>query len=197
MRDAINSSLPASNWLISKPGKPIGESCGYSTRVKLGIAFIVFVILTPTLRQLPYTLSAFRALPQTDDISQYERRFTDVKHFLPPDQPVSYRDEFDKFSEQCKAFFLAQYSLAPTVLVALDSKCRSSDEVSAHRARLVLDNFHDPRNEPYLLRLFPNTDFPPHNNLVSLHGGRLAGTDDIVLLHDVDLEERLHARIDK
>lgn len=104
----------------------------YSARVKLAIALIVFVILISTLHQLTSTLSSFRTLPQMDAISQYDRRFTEVKHFLPPSQIVSYRDDLDKSPDPCYAFRLAQYSLAPVVLVALDSKCGSSDEVSAH-----------------------------------------------------------------
>jgi hypothetical protein len=175
----------------------IGDFCRYSTRVNLGLAVIVLVILTSTLRQLSSTLSSFRALPQTDDISQYERRFTAVRHLLPPNQLVAYSDEFDKLTSQCAAFVLAQYSLAPTVLVALDSKCRSSGEVSSHRARLVLENFHDPRNERYLLRLFPSTYFQPNNNPGSHGGGRLSGADGIVLLSDSGLGVRLYARGDK
>lgn len=172
----------------------IEDSCRYSTRVNLGIALIVLVILTSTLRQLTSTASSLRALPQTDDISQYERRFTEVRHLLPPNQLVAYRDEFDKFAHQCDAFVLAQYSLAPTVLVALDSKCRSSDEVSSRSARLVLDNSHDPRDERYLMRLFPSPYFQPHNNPGSHGGGRLSAADDIVLLNDFGLGVRLYAR---
>jgi hypothetical protein len=193
MRDAINFPLPESKRMLSKHPVQIG-SCLYSTRVNLGIALIVFVILAPTLRQLPSTLSALRALPQADDISQYERRFTEVKQFLPPNQIVSYRDEFDKLSKQCDAFVLAQYSLAPTVLVALNSKCRCSNEVSSYRSRLVLDNSHDPRKEPYLLRLFPETYFPAHNNPPSIARDRISGADDVILLDDFGIPVELYAR---
>jgi hypothetical protein len=178
-------------------GVQIETSFRYSTRVKLGIALLVLVILTPTLRQLPYTLSAFRALPQTDDISQYERRFTGVKQFLPPDRPVSYRDEFDKIAEQCRPFYLAQYSLAPTVLVALDSKCDSSDEASALRSRFVLDNFHDARNEPYLLHLFSDTGVPPNNNPVPASGGQIFGAEHMVLLKDFGHGVEIYSRGEK
>lgn len=172
----------------------------YATRVKLGIAFIVLVILTSTLRQLTPTLSAFRALRQTDDISQYERRFTEVKRFLPPNQIVSYRDEFAKFSRNCDAFVLAQYSVTPTVLAVLDSQCgyiKNTEKVSSHRSRLVLDNSHDPQHEPYLLRLFPDTYFQPHNNSSSFAGGNLSRADQIVLLNDFGLGVRLYAQGDK
>jgi hypothetical protein len=197
MCDQISFSLPETKRMMSKLVVQIEYSCRYSTRVKLGISLIVFVILTPTIRQLRYTLSAFRSLPQTDDISQYERRFTEVKQFLPPDQFVSYRDEFDKISEQCKAFYLAQYSLAPTVLVALDSRCSSSDEATALRSRFVLDNFHDPRREPYLLRLFSDTGVPPNKNPAPVGVGQLSGAEHMVLLNDFGLEVKLYSRGDK
>jgi hypothetical protein len=132
-----------------------------------------------------------RGLPQTDDISQYERRFTEVKQFLAPNQIVAYRDDFDKVSEQCRAFYLAQYSVAPTVLVALDSKCDSSDEASALRSRFVLDNFHDSVNEPYLLRLFSDTGVPPYNSPVHVGGGQLS---DMALLKDFGLGIKLYSR---
>jgi hypothetical protein len=182
---------------MSKLVVHIEDSCLYSTRVKLGIAFIVLVVLAPTVRQLPYTLSTFRAPPQSDDISQYERRFTGVKQFLPSDQLVGYRDDFDKVSEQCKAFYLAQYSLAPAVLVALDSKCSSSDEASALRSRFLMDNFHDPRNEPYLLHLFSDTGVPPNNNPVHISGRQLSGAEHLVLLKDFGLGVKLYSRSDK
>jgi hypothetical protein len=176
---------------MSELGRQIEISCRYSTRVKLGIALIVLAILKPTIRQLPSTLSALRGLPQTDDISQYERRFTEVKQFLAPNQIVAYRDDFDKVSEQCRAFYLAQYSVAPTVLVALDSKCDSSDEASALRSRFVLDNFHDSVNEPYLLRLFSDTGVPPYNSPVHVGGGQLS---DMALLKDFGLGIKLYSR---
>jgi hypothetical protein len=197
MSDEINFSLSESERKVLEPELQISNSFDYSTRVKLGIALIVLVILTSSLRQLRSTLSSFRALPQTDDISVYERRFTDVKQFLPPNQFVAYGDEFDKLSKQCDAFVLAQYAFAPTVLVALDSKCRSSGEVLAHSSRLVLYNSHDPRSDPYLLRLFPNNHFPLHDNPDLFGEGRLSGSEDMVLLKDFGLGVRLYSRTDK
>lgn len=168
----------------------------YSTRVKLGLALIVFVILTSTLRQLTSTLSSFRALPQTDDISQYERRFTAVKHSLPPNQIISYSDEYAEFPGQCNAFILARYSLAPTVLDAPDSYCHITDagQVSSQRSGLILYNSHDPRHEPYLLHLFPDTYFRPRNNPVSFAGGHLSDAAQVVLVKDFGLGVRLYAR---
>jgi len=172
----------------------------YATRIKLGLALIVLVILVPSLRQLTSTLASFRALPATDDISEYEQRFAEVKHFLPTDQIVSYSDEFARNSQKCNAFVLAQYSLAPTVLAVLDSQCghiEGTGEVSSHRSRLILDNSHDPQHEPYLLRLFPNTYFQPPNNPVSSIEGHLSRSDQPALFKDFGLGVRLYARGDR
>ena len=172
----------------------------YSCRVKLGMTFIVVVILVTSSRQLSSTLSAFRYLPQTDDISQYEHRFDKARQFLPTNQVVSYGDEFAPFLLQCNAFVLAQYSLAPTVLAVMDSQCghmRTSSEISSHRSQLVLDNFHNPRQEPYLLRLFPNTYFQPREGSSSFPGGRTSRADQVVLLQDFGFGVRLYTRGDK
>jgi hypothetical protein len=169
----------------------------YPTRVKLAIAFIVFVILTSTLRQLSSTLSSFRASPQIDDITQYERRFAEVKYFLPPNQIISYSDEFAKFSGQCKAFVLAQYSLAPTVLHALDSDCgriSGTGSVSSEMSRLILDNSHDSGREPDLLRLFPNAYFQPQDSQDSVAGDYRVAANQTVLLKDFGLGVRLYTR---
>ena len=131
----------------------------YSTRVKVGIALLSLVILNSTLRQSFSTLFHSQNLSQTHYISQYERRFTEVKRFLPPDQIIFYIDDFDESSDQCDAFLLTQYSLTPTVLAAFDSKCGSAAILSSHNSRLVLENFHDPQNDPYLLSLLPSNYF--------------------------------------
>lgn len=172
----------------------IENCCRYSSRVDLAIAIIVLAVLTPSIRQLPSTVSALRGLTQTDDVSQYERRFTEVKQFLPADQAVAYRDDFDKLSEQCKAFYLAQYSLAPALLVALDSKCDSSVEASGLNSRFVLDNFHDSRDEPYLLHLFSDTGVPSENHPVDVARGQLSDSDHLVLIKDFGHGVKLYSR---
>jgi hypothetical protein len=192
MRHSITFPLAGFKPITSTPEVRVGISCRYSTRVKLGITLIVLVILNSNLRQLRSTVSSFGALAQIDDISQYEQRFIGVKQFLPANQFVAYRDEFDKVSQQCDAFFLAQYALAPTVLVAFDSECRSSDQVVARKSRLVLDNFHDPRNEPYLLRLFPSNYFQPQFHPASTGRDQLYDADDVVLFDEPDLGLKLY-----
>jgi hypothetical protein len=165
----------------------------YSTRVKMGIALLSLVIINSALRQSVSTLFHSRNLEQTHYISQYERRFADVKRFLPPDQIVFYIDDFDESSDQCDAFYLAQYSLTPTVLAAYDSKCGSAAILSSHNSRLVLENFHDPPNDPYLLSLFPSKYFEDQTRndpfkLASVHR---------VLLRDFGHGVRLYILLDK
>ena len=194
--DPIRLSQTQTGWM-SELELHIKDSLRYSGRVRLGIALFVLVILPTTLRQLPKVLSSFRALPPIDDISQYERRFGGVRQLLPPDQVVWYRDDFDKISEQCNAFYLAQYSLAPTVLVAFNSKCASSDEASALGSRFVLDNFHDARNEPYLVSLFSTTGVPPNNNPAHVGERQLPGAEHMVLVKDFGLGVKLYSRGNK
>lgn len=171
----------------------------YSVRVRLGIALIVVVVLTSGLRQLKSTLSSVRVSPRLDDISQYEQRFAELRHSLPSNLFVSYSDEFATVSKQCNAFVLAQYSLAPTVLAAVDSECgrvNSGGGVSPRASRFVLYNSHDPRLDPYLLRLFPNTYFEPYNTF-SFTGNQLTRADQLVLIKDFGHGVRLYARADK
>jgi len=169
-----------------------------SIRARLGISLIVLVTLASAFRQLRST-NPFRDLPQTDDISQYEQRFTEARQYLPPNQIVSYRDEFAPFSRQCNAFVLAQYSVAPTVLAVLDSPCghmNGAGEVSSDQPAFLLENFHDLQSQPYLLRLFPSTYFHTQEDPapVSSHTVRAA---EMVLFHDFGLGVRLYTRGEK
>ncbi len=170
----------------------------YSTRVKLGIALIVFVALVPNLWRLKNSISSFHKLPQTDYISQYERRLTGVAYLLPPDQIVAYIDDFIKFPDaRCYAFVLAQYSLAPTVLATLDSPCgyiRNTKQVSSRMSRLVLENTHDPRTEPYLLYVFPKEYFEPNSDIIYSTRDTLSHLDQLILLKDFGTGVRLYAR---
>jgi hypothetical protein len=165
----------------------------YSTRVKMGVVLLSLVILNSTLRQSVSTLFHSQNLLQTHYISQYERRFTEVKRFLPPDQTVFYIDDFDESADLCDAFLLTQYSLTPTVLAAFDSKCGSAAIPSSHNSRLLLENFHDPRNDPYLLSLLPSNYFEDQTRndrfkLASVHR---------VLLRDFGHGVRLYTVLDK
>ncbi|MGB9434243.1 MAG: hypothetical protein WBQ89_18505 [Candidatus Acidiferrum sp.] len=165
----------------------------YSTRVKMGVVLLSLVILNSTLRQSVSTLFHSQNLLQTHYISQYERRFAEVKRFLPPNQIVFYIDDFDESLDQCDAFYLTQYSLTPTVLAAFDSNCGSAEILSSHNSRLVLENFHDPQNDPYLLSLLPSNYFEaqPRNDrfkFASVHR---------VLLRDFGHGVRLYTVLDK
>ena len=172
----------------------------YFARIKLGMALIVFLALVPALWQVMSALSSFRTLPQTDPISQYEKRFTGVADVLPANQIVFYRDDLDKSAELlggCVALELAQYSLAPTVLDVLDSRCdhlTGDDKPSARKSGLVLENVHDPQGEPYLLDLFPITSLQPHTNRVSSTEGEESSADQIVPLKDFGHGVRLWPR---
>jgi hypothetical protein len=134
----------------------------YFARVRIGIAILLFVVLNSAVRESISTLFRSRNLGQTHYISQYEERFADLHRFLPANQTAFYIDDFDESSDQCDAFYLAQYSLAPAVLVAVDSKCGCSGRSSTQTPSLVVENLHDPENDPYLLHLFPTEYFDAH-----------------------------------
>lgn len=159
----------------------------------MGIALLCLVVLNSAVRQSISTLFHSRNLGQTHYISQYEQRFAEVNRFVPPNQIIFYIDDFDESSDQCDAFYLAQASLTPTVLVAFDSNCGSTAMLPSHGSRLVLENLHDPQNDPYLLSLFPSKYFEaqPRNDrlkLASVHS---------VLLRDFGHGVRLYTLLDK
>ena len=167
----------------------------YSLRVKMGIALLALVPLQTTLQDFTISLSSFRSLPQVDNISRYEQRFAEVRRDLPPNQIVFYIDDFDEHHlKQCDAFTLAQYSVAPTVLAAFDSKCRTSAVLSAPNSRLVLTNFHDEQNEPYLLDLFPSDYF---KGRAGKDPFRFVSSYRLVLVRDFGRGVRLYMLQDK
>jgi hypothetical protein len=166
----------------------------YSLRVTMGIALLALVSLHTTLQDLTISLSSLRSLPPVDNISRYEQRFAEARHYLPPDQIILYLDDFDEQAEQCDAFALAQYSVAPTVLAAFDSKCRNSQALSALSSRLLLANFHDEQKEPYLLSLFPSKYF---GGRVGKDPYRFVRADRLVLVRDFGRGVRLYMLQDK
>lgn len=165
----------------------------YSTRVKMAITLLSLVILNSTLRQSVSTVFHSRDLGQTHYISQYEWRFAEVKSFLPPNQIVFYIDDFYEHPDHCDAFYLAQYSLTPTVLAAFDSKCGSAAMMSSRNSRLVLENFHDPQNAPFLLGLFPSKYFEDRTR----NDGFKLASEHRVLLTDFGQGVRLYTLLDK
>ena len=83
------------------------------------------------------------------------------------------------------------------MLVGFNSKCDSSDEASALGSRFVLDNFHDARNEPYIVSLFSPIGVPPNNHPAHGVGRQLPGAEHMVLVKDFGLGVRLYSRGDK
>lgn len=165
----------------------------YFVRVEMGIGLLALVVLNSAIRELISTLFRSRDLRQTHYIAQYEQRFAELHHFLPPNQTIFYVDDFNKSSDQCDAFYLAQYSLAPTVLVAFNSQCGSPTMPPSHDSRLLVENFHDTQGDSYLVRFFPIQYFatsPPTDQLIlaSMHP---------VLLRDFGHGLRLYSLSDK
>jgi hypothetical protein len=173
---------------------------GYSTRVKVCMALLVLATLGPNLRKLPSSFSFLRAAPKTNDISLYERRFSDVKHYLPRNQVIPYADEFAAIPGECNAFILAQYALAPTVLDARGSECApltADGRKSAEQSPLILLNWHDPQNDPYLISLFPSSYFQARSHTGLGDEGDPSKAGQTVLLRDFGHGVQLRRREDK
>jgi hypothetical protein len=133
----------------------------YPARVKLGIALLLLVVLNSTIRASISTLFHSHNLTKTHYIAQYERRFVKLQHVSSTNQFIFYVDDFDRSSDQCDAFYLTQYALAPAILVTFDSSCGSAAIPPTRGPRLIVENFHDPEEDSYLLGLFPSKYFAP------------------------------------
>jgi hypothetical protein len=166
------------------------------TRARLGIVFIVGVVLAISARQLYSAITHLRALPPTSYASQYEQRFSEVKRSLQRAQIVSYKDDFI-MPEECGAFVLAQYSVAPVILATQHSICgHLSDKTPglSLRSELLLENLHDPRIEPYLPHLFPQR-FGLWTQLRASANRESSPGEQVVLLKDFGQGVKLYARV--
>jgi hypothetical protein len=100
---------------------------GWSGRVKLAIVLVLLYAAATSLARAREIYHAFRS-PATDDITRYEQRMLALRDALPPGGIVGYVtdppledtstarvavDLHDRF----KAYVLAQYVLAPRVMV--------------------------------------------------------------------------------
>lgn len=165
----------------------------YFARVQIGIALLSLVVLNCAVRQSASTLFRSGSLKQTHYITQYEQRFAELHRVLPPKQTILYIDDFDESADQCDAFYMAQYSLTPAVLVALGSNCGSAAASPSKNPRMMLENFHDPYTEPYLLNLFPIRYFDAHEH----HGEFTNASLRSVLVRDFGHGVRLYTMPDK
>lgn len=164
-------------------------------RTQLGIVLIVGLILTISIRHLYFAIARLRSLPPKSYVSRYEQRFSDVKSFLRPNQIVIYTDDFTSSSEECDAFVLAQYSIAPTILATPHSPCGhlSDNTPGLFESGLLLENLHDPKTEPYLQFLFPQT-FRTGSRLSASVDREFSHGEHLVLLKDSGLGVKLYAR---
>jgi hypothetical protein len=102
---------------------------GWSGRVKLAILLMLLYAAATSLARAREIYHALRSPPTTDEITRYERRMVALRDALPPGGVVGYVtdppledtsstrvavDLHDRF----KAYLLAQYVLAPRVMVA-------------------------------------------------------------------------------
>lgn len=110
------------------------------------------------------------------------------------EKAVPYCEDLATVQAQCNAFVLTQYSLAPVVLAVQNSQCGEIGVLgseSALQSKFLLENSHDPKIEPYLLRLFPQANFESAN-----HARAVAECDPgrLVLQQDFGRGVKLYAR---
>ena len=90
---------------------------GYATRVKLGV--LLLLVLTALLNNLFFvrlTRSASSPFGQ-DYVSPADERFAQLKNDLPARGVVGYISDETDVNERTKKYYLAQYALAPLIVV--------------------------------------------------------------------------------
>jgi hypothetical protein len=90
---------------------------GYATRVKLGV--LLLLVLTALLNNLFFvrlTRSASSPFGQ-DYVSPADERFASLKTDLPAHGVVGYTSDETDVNERTKKYYLAQYALAPLIVV--------------------------------------------------------------------------------
>jgi len=92
-------------------------SIGYATRVKLGV--LLLLILTALLNNLFFVrLTRSPSTPfGQDDVSPADERFAQLKTDLPARGVVGYISDETDVNERTKKYYLAQYALAPLIVV--------------------------------------------------------------------------------
>jgi hypothetical protein len=90
---------------------------GYATRVKLGV--LLLLVLTALLNNLFFvrlTRSASSPFGR-DYVSPADERFAQLKNDLPARGVVGYISDETDVNERTKKYYLAQYALAPLIVV--------------------------------------------------------------------------------
>lgn len=107
----------------------------YSTRVTIASFLLVIAAFLASLKTLS-SLAFYPARFTHDSVTEYEKRFAEVKKLLPVDKAVGYITDTDASiepngGEARRHFYLAQYAIIPTIL---------SDSTTPE---LVLGNFEN------------------------------------------------------
>ena len=90
---------------------------GYATRVKLGV--LLLMVLTALLNNLFFVrLTRTPSSPFGQDyVSPADERFAQLKNDLPARGVVGYTSDETDVNERTKKYYLAQYALAPLIVV--------------------------------------------------------------------------------
>ena len=89
-------------------------------RPAVGILLLLLYSAATDARWLYHTVRTAQSLPAIDEVTAYEHRFRELKAWLPRRGVVGYFDGVRSGTptiDGSKRFFLAQYAIAPTLLV--------------------------------------------------------------------------------
>jgi len=122
-------------------------------RPAIGILLLLLYSAATDARWLYQTFRIAGSLPPTDEVTAYESRFRELKAWLPKPGVVGYFDGVASGSstiDDSKRFFLAQYAVAPTLVVR-----DRYPELVIGNLRLGMDSVRIP-SELQLVRDFGN-----------------------------------------
>lgn len=170
-------------------------SFDYSSRVKLGIILIIFVIISSNVRMLVSTATSDLTFIGNDGISLYEKRFEDLRNFLPPHGAVGYIDDCEgSLGLRNIVYRLTQYILSPIVLInAKFSSSFYSQEILSQQSKLFIVNLLDPSHEPYLTSLLQEGRCAISNFDDSVTSHKISTSGNFILLKDFGNGIRLYS----
>jgi hypothetical protein len=117
-RIGTTSSAAVNDESGAKPRR--GSGSRHLGRPAIGILLLLLYSAATDARWLYQTLRIAHSLPPTDEVTAYERRFRELKTWLPQRGVVGYFDGVESGPyaiDDSKRFFLAQYAVAPTLVV--------------------------------------------------------------------------------
>ena len=111
-------------------------------RITLASIVLAILLLLGNLRQLRWTVSLDLSFIGHDEVTSHEKRFANVREFLPSHGIVGYVDDNSgQTVARFREYFLTQYTVAPIVLI--DPNFSGTDsELLKREDVLIISNLH-------------------------------------------------------